>query len=104
MALAIAAVVSTSPPATMAVEPFPNAVGGSAGAAAVADEYARAQKSYDSNPVRKAKRFRSPGSPKFSLGECKELNRFLPSHCNPEVEGRRTRRARSPLRGSVVLI
>jgi N-carbamoylputrescine amidase len=31
------------------------AVGGSAGAAAVADEYARAQKSYDSNPVRKAK-------------------------------------------------
>ena len=31
------------------------AVGGSAGAAAVADEYARVQKSYDSNPVRKAK-------------------------------------------------
>jgi len=31
------------------------AVGGSAGAAAVADEYARAQKSYDSNPLRKAK-------------------------------------------------
>src|SRR5215510_3510539 len=31
------------------------AVGGSAGAAAVADEYARAQKSYDSNPIRKAK-------------------------------------------------
>lgn len=31
------------------------AVGGSAGAAAVADEYARAKKSYDSNPVRKAK-------------------------------------------------
>src|SRR5499433_885280 len=31
------------------------AVGGSAGAAAVADEYARAQKSYDSNPLRKTK-------------------------------------------------
>jgi hypothetical protein len=31
------------------------AVGGQAGAAAVADEYARAQKSYDSNPLRKAK-------------------------------------------------
>ena len=31
------------------------AVGGSAGAAAVANEYARAKKSYDSNPVRKAK-------------------------------------------------
>jgi N-carbamoylputrescine amidase len=31
------------------------AVGGSAGVTAVADEYARAQKSYDSNPVRKAK-------------------------------------------------
>jgi N-carbamoylputrescine amidase len=31
------------------------AVGGPAGAAAVADEYARAQKSYDSNPLRKAK-------------------------------------------------
>jgi hypothetical protein len=31
------------------------AVGGSAGAAAVADEYARAQKSYESNPFRKAK-------------------------------------------------
>lgn len=30
-------------------------VGGSAGAAAVAAEYARAQKSYDTNPVRKAK-------------------------------------------------
>ena len=30
-------------------------VGGAAGAAAVADEYARAKKSYDSNPVRKAK-------------------------------------------------
>jgi hypothetical protein len=31
------------------------AVGGAAGAASVADEYARAKKSYDSNPVRKAK-------------------------------------------------
>jgi hypothetical protein len=31
------------------------AVGGSAGAASVADEYARAQKSYESNPFRKAK-------------------------------------------------
>ena len=31
------------------------AVGGPAGAAAVADEYARAKRSYDSNPVRKAK-------------------------------------------------
>jgi hypothetical protein len=31
------------------------AVGGSAGAAAVADEYARAQKSYEGNLVRKAK-------------------------------------------------
>jgi hypothetical protein len=31
------------------------AVGGSAGAAAVADEYARAQKSYEGNPIRKAK-------------------------------------------------
>ncbi|MBV8807688.1 MAG: carbon-nitrogen hydrolase family protein [Acidobacteriaceae bacterium] len=31
------------------------AVGGSAGAAAVAEEYARAKKSYDNNPVRKAK-------------------------------------------------
>ena len=30
-------------------------VGGTAGAAAVADEYARARKSYDSNPIRKAK-------------------------------------------------
>jgi N-carbamoylputrescine amidase len=30
-------------------------VGGAAGAASVADEYARAKKSYDSNPVRKAK-------------------------------------------------
>lgn len=30
-------------------------IGGSEGAAAVADEYARAQKSYDSNPVRKTK-------------------------------------------------
>lgn len=30
-------------------------VGGSAGAAAVADEYSRAQKSYETNPVRKAK-------------------------------------------------
>jgi hypothetical protein len=31
------------------------AVGGAEGAAAVADEYERARKSYDSNPVRKAK-------------------------------------------------
>ena len=31
------------------------AVGGAAGAAAVADEYARAKRSYDSNPARKAK-------------------------------------------------
>jgi N-carbamoylputrescine amidase len=31
------------------------AVGGSAGAAAVAEEYARAQKSYETNPIRKAK-------------------------------------------------
>jgi hypothetical protein len=31
------------------------AVGGAAGAAAVADEYARAKKSYDNNPVRQAK-------------------------------------------------
>jgi len=31
------------------------AIGGPEGAAAVADEYARAKKSYDSNPVRKAK-------------------------------------------------
>ena len=31
------------------------AVGGSAGAALVADDYARAQKSYESNPFRKAK-------------------------------------------------
>ena len=90
MALAVAAVVSTSLPATMAVEPFPNAVGGSAGAAVVADEYARAQKSYDSNPVpfTRQSRFRSPGSPEFFLGECKELNRFLPSHLEancPEV-------------------
>ena len=38
-------------------------VGGSAGAAAVADEYARAQKSYDSNPVRKAKALSISGKP-----------------------------------------
>ena len=63
MALAIAAVLSISPPATMAVEPFPNAMGGSAGAAAVADEYAQAQKSYDSNPVRKAKALSISGKP-----------------------------------------
>jgi hypothetical protein len=31
------------------------AVGGPAGAAAVADEYARAKRFYDSNPVRRAK-------------------------------------------------
>jgi N-carbamoylputrescine amidase len=39
------------------------AVGGSAGAAAVADEYARAQKSYDGNPVRKAKALSISGKP-----------------------------------------
>jgi predicted amidohydrolase len=39
------------------------AVGGSAGAAAVADEYARAQTSYDSNPVRKAKALSISGKP-----------------------------------------
>jgi len=39
------------------------AVGGSAGAAAVADEYARAQKSYDSNPTRKAKALSISGKP-----------------------------------------
>lgn len=38
-------------------------VGGSAGAAAVADEYARAQKSYDSNPARKAKALSISGKP-----------------------------------------
>ena len=37
------------------------AVGGSAGAAAVAEEYARAQKSYDSNPLCKAKVFSISG-------------------------------------------
>jgi len=39
------------------------AVGGSAGAAAVADEYARAKKSYDSNPARKAKALSISGKP-----------------------------------------
>ena len=39
------------------------AVGGSAGAAAVADEYARAQKSYNSDPVRKAKALSISGKP-----------------------------------------
>jgi N-carbamoylputrescine amidase len=39
------------------------AVGGSAGAAAVAGEYARAQTSYDSNPVRKAKALSISGKP-----------------------------------------
>jgi N-carbamoylputrescine amidase len=43
-------------------------IGGSAGAAAVEDEYARAQKSYESNPVRKAKALaisgRQAGPPK----------------------------------------
>ena len=39
------------------------AVGGSAGAAAVADEYARAQKSYDGNPARKAKALSISGKP-----------------------------------------
>jgi hypothetical protein len=34
-----------------------------AGAAAVADEYARARKSYDSNPVRKAKALSISGKP-----------------------------------------
>jgi hypothetical protein len=41
------------------------AVGGSAGVTAVADEYARAQKSYDSNPVPRRRLFRSPPSPEF---------------------------------------
>ena len=63
MVLAIAAVVSTSPPVTMAVEPFSSAVGESAEAAAVADEYARAQKSFDSNPVRKARALSISGKP-----------------------------------------
>ena len=35
-------------------------MGGSEGAAAVADEYARAKKSYDGNPVRRAKALDSP--------------------------------------------
>jgi hypothetical protein len=39
------------------------AVGGSAGAAAVADEYARAQRSYNSDPVRKAKALSISGKP-----------------------------------------
>jgi len=39
------------------------AVGGPAGAAAVADEYARARKSYDSNPIRKAKALSISGKP-----------------------------------------
>jgi hypothetical protein len=39
------------------------AVGGPAGAAAVADEYARAQTSYDSNPIRKAKALSISGKP-----------------------------------------
>jgi N-carbamoylputrescine amidase len=39
------------------------AVGGPEGAAAVADEYARAQKSYESNPVRKAKALSISGKP-----------------------------------------
>jgi len=38
-------------------------VGGSEGAAAVADEYARAQKSYDSNSVRRAKALSISGKP-----------------------------------------
>jgi N-carbamoylputrescine amidase len=38
-------------------------VGGPEGAAAVADEYARAQKSYDSNPLRKAKALSISGKP-----------------------------------------
>jgi len=37
-------------------------IGGAAGAASVADEYARAQKAYDSNPVRKAKALAISGS------------------------------------------
>jgi len=39
------------------------AIGGPEGAAAVADEYARAQKSYDSNPVRKEKALSISGKP-----------------------------------------
>jgi hypothetical protein len=39
------------------------AVGGSAGAAAVADEYARAKKSYDNNPDRKVKALSISGKP-----------------------------------------
>jgi predicted amidohydrolase len=39
------------------------AVGGSAGAAAVADEYARARKSYDNNPLRKARALSISGKP-----------------------------------------
>ena len=39
------------------------AVGGPEGAAAVADEYARAQKSYDNNPDRKAKALSISGKP-----------------------------------------
>ena len=38
-------------------------IGGSDGAAAVAEEYARAQKSYDSNPTRKAKALSISGKP-----------------------------------------
>jgi len=38
-------------------------IGGSEGAAAVAEEYARAQKSYDSNPRRKAKALSISGKP-----------------------------------------
>src|SRR5262249_31818222 len=38
-------------------------IGGSEGAAAVAEEYARAQKSYDSNPTRKAKALSISGKP-----------------------------------------
>ena len=38
------------------------AVGGSEGVASVADEYGRAQKSYESNPVRKAKALAMSGS------------------------------------------
>ena len=38
-------------------------IGGSEGAAAVADEFARAQKSYDSNPFRKAKALSISGKP-----------------------------------------
>ena len=38
-------------------------IGGSEGAAAVADEYARAKKSYESNPVRKTKALSISGKP-----------------------------------------